>query len=260
MSDSPISEQTKRSVRVSTGARLHFGLIDTAAPFGGIGLMVQNPVCVVVAELSDSFACEPKDEPRFLPIAVRIGALAGLSGLPPVEVRVTQQPAAHQGLGSGTQLSMCAAEAIASILDLDVSSERLIQLADRGKRSAVGVHGFSQGGLIYEARIPDQSRNSVLDRAEINEEWTIVIFQPKKVAPSVSGQFESNQFVKLGGASRDEVQQLQSLIEKQIMPAAKANDFDRFVDSLQQYNRVSGKSLCGSAGWTLQRPRDHGAR
>src|SRR5690349_17677468 len=99
-----------KSVVVTTGARLHFGLLAHGQAgcreFGGIGVMIDRPGFVVRASVA------PLDELLCGAWAGRVETL--LAGLRtcgeggfftgPLRLEIVQAPAAHAGLGSGTQL------------------------------------------------------------------------------------------------------------------------------------------------------------
>lgn len=179
-----------RLVRITTAARLHFGLLDVGPPFGGCGVMIDRPETIVEAKASAKFSCISQDarsaehQERAHAIAARFST--GRS-LPKVELRIIQAAPTHNGLGSGTQLSLAIAEAIALARTDDVGGnvsksdfvesdtvdtnaiaidesdpaadptgratrnrDRLIAAANRGLRSAVGTHGYFHGGFIAE--------------------------------------------------------------------------------------------------------------
>ena len=170
--DAPAAPQ--RAIRVVTGARLHFGLLDTAAPFGGVGVMVERPRTEIHVARSDAFRCDPSIVRRAEPILARLSRLAELEFPPRLDLRITGQPPPHSGFGSGTQLSLAIAEASSRLLAIPLAPETLAcDVADRGKRSAVGVHGYFRGGLIYENSRQPVPLNPVQRRIELPSEWSV---------------------------------------------------------------------------------------
>ncbi len=228
------------AVRIKTGARLHFGLLDTVLPFGGVGVMIDQPSHEIVVTSAESFECDPALRDRFWPIAKRISIAAGLPGLPAIKVVAEQQIRSHCGLGSGTQLALAAAESMSVSIGLPTKPEFLaVQLADRGKRSTVGVHGYFHGGLILESGHDDERLNPIEFRVELPTQWHVAIFQPASKIDPISGSREREHFLSLAAANkwvRD------GLLERacKIMHTAQQADFDEFVDSVQQYNYQSG--------------------
>lgn len=234
------------AVRIETGSRLHLGLLDVSAPFGGLGVMVEDPKTIVELTRSDDFHVDRKIEPRALPIARRISDFGGRAELPRVSIKVVGQAPCHCGFGSGTQLSLAISEGIATISGDSIDSEPLaIGIADRGKRSAVGVHGYFHGGLIYEADesarpSPDSiSLNPIRRRMELPSAWRLLVLVPGDAADKVFGHDERQQFAALKSdpASSNE---LRGLVESEVLPAAEASDFQRFADAIGRYNWQSG--------------------
>ncbi len=253
----------ERSVRIKTGSRLHFGLLDTADPFGGVGVMIDHPATEVVVATSDQFVCDDPAESRIRAIAERVARSTQRSGLPNCRVTVKHRAAAHCGLGSGTQIAMAAAEGLCRFLGIDVDPRTLaIQVAERGKRSAVGVHGYFSGGLIFESATQQRGQaaqqrgqaaeqrgqaaeqlalNRLQNRVELPSHWCVGVFQPQSDVDRVSGEFEREQFAHLSPADGDTATALRRIVAERMLPAAENNDFEAFASSIHQYNEASGR-------------------
>tara|TARA_R110002049_G_scaffold2750_2_gene21379 strand:- start:82550 stop:83572 length:1023 start_codon:yes stop_codon:yes gene_type:complete len=236
------------TVRITTGSRLHFGLLDTAAPFGGVGVMIDQPVTEIVVRKSRRFQSRTDettakvDADRIESVAVRAARVCGESALPECEVRIAKRPPAHCGLGSGTQMSLALAEAITCVLDRHIGPESIVtQVANRGKRSAVGSHGYFHGGLIYEEAADGSELNSVAERVEIPDVWRVAILRPTRATTLVSGEAESQQFGLLPRAPAQRRDELRSIITDAMLPAARRQDFDAFTAAVHQYNHGSGE-------------------
>lgn len=248
MTDLPANDATpegmtaERSVRITTGSRLHFGLLDTMDPFGGVGVMIDQPCTEVIVSPSDRFVCDDESVSRLRPIAERVASHANLATLPCCRVTVTSRASQHCGLGSGSQLALAAAEAFCRFLRVRVDAATLAsQIAMRGQRSAVGVHGYFLGGLIFEGAAETCPLNPLINRVEVPSHWHVAIFRPTRGATSVSGQFEREQFSHLSGADAETSATLKTNIVDQMIPAAQRADFAAFTDSVHRYNEASGK-------------------
>lgn len=249
-------------IRITTGARLHFGLLDIAAPFGGCGVMIDQPATIVEAAPARQFAYSDLASSagrasRAIAIAARIaGRLALNSNLPPVSVRVIQAAPPHTGLGSGTQLSLAIAEAILCVLPSPVRPEQVWQTpawrelwlhaADRGLRSAVGTHGYQQGGFIAEGLRPEHSGDALnpLDvQLDLPSAWRATILLPAMplgAQSAVSGEQEQAKFAALPPVSPARRQSLKQMLTGALIPAIENADFATFCDAVTQYNRSSG--------------------
>ncbi len=229
------------SLRIRTGSRLHFGLIDTAAPFGGVGVMVEQPATEVVVCPDSEFRCDDPSASRVRQIAGRVARQAGLANLPACRVEIAARPPAHHGLGSGTQLAMATAEALCRFVGHDVDATELAcHIAGRGERSAVGIHGYFQGGLIYESSENKGELNSICERVELPGWWCVAIFRPRRSIPLVAGDTERAHFSQLPAADRQQRRKLQQILSDQLLPAAASGDFDRFAESVGRFNHSSG--------------------
>ncbi|QDT12963.1 beta-ribofuranosylaminobenzene 5'-phosphate synthase [Stieleria marina] len=234
------SDHFGKTVRIATGSRLHFGLVDTASPFGGVGVMIDRPVTEVVVTAAEQFSCTDSTN-RVSDIADRLCEVLGLAERPACRIEIMQRAPSHHGLGTGTQLSMAVAESMVVFLGADLSGELLTtEIADRGKRSAVGSHGYFHGGMIYESSDEGHSLNAIVQRAELPDQWRVLVLRPTESAPTVSGTDEQNQFDRLGSAPASQRERLQKTVGEELLPAALSCDFEAFCDSLHRYNHDSG--------------------
>lgn len=252
MSDSAGDDQPAaglRELRIQTGARLHFGLLNTVAPFGGLGVMIEDPITEVVVTRGREFRCAPELLPRLLPIARRIQSRGHGADLPACCLAVPRRAPAHVGLGSGTQLSLAIAEGLSRSVGLAVPPGELATgLAGRGDRSAVGIHGYWQGGLILETGGPASGPlNALTRRAELPESWYVAVVRPADAATTISGQLESQQFDRLPAALPRVARELEQLAAR-IVTAAERGDFAAFTEQLETYNRLSGSLFASVQG------------
>ena len=233
-------------ITVTTGSRLHFGLMRSGPPFGGLGVIIDQPQNVITIEPSNQWRCDSKYADRVLPIARRLIQYAGTHQLPDCNVRIQQGLASHCGLGSGTQLSLAIAEGLCKFAGVGLPPlEIATKIANRGKRSAVGVHGYFDGGLIFElpasqGESPDNNLNHVAQRIELPETWRIAFLLPPAINQSISGENEAECFARLGKEDPCHVEELTRIVQNQILPAAASSDFAAFCDAVAQYNQQSG--------------------
>lgn len=262
MTDLPADDGRKKasmtpscSVRIETGSRLHFGLLDTVDPFGGVGVMIEQPVTEIVVSPSDRFVCDHQDRTRIREIVRRVAEFAKLSDLPKCHVEVKSRSRAHCGLGSGTQLSLAVAEAVCRSLTIRCDHTSIAcQMAMRGQRSAVGVHGYFGGGLIFESAEEPSPLNSVRGRVELPSHWCVGLFRPSDAVKSVSGEFEKEQFANLLPAGSEARSALIRIVNSQILKAAEEADFATFASAVHQFNYESGKLFAAVQGGPYNGP------
>jgi len=259
MDDSP------RSVQVTTGARLHFGLFDTRSPFGGVGMMTDHPETRVIVSAADRFEPGDQDAERLTQIARRVIAFASgrgatdssetadtadlatgplaesTDGLPLCRIHVEAAAPAHRGFGSGTQLSLAVSLALCHWLGLRPSRQELVSgIAQRGRRSAIGSIGFFEGGVLFEdGSVDDFGELMPVRRVEPPIDWRVVLIQPPSAGDLISGDAETEAFAALATAPagvRDDLQRRGA----GLLDACQDGDFDRFASELTQFNRRSG--------------------
>ncbi len=257
----PASDGNGFSVRICTGSRLHFGLLDTVRPFGGIGVMLNTPATEVVVSTADRFCCSDNYQDRIGPIAERIRQLNGAATLPSCCVEVLRTAPTHCGLGSGTQLALAVTESLCLYQALTVDQSTIANaLASRGQRSVVGTHGYWQGGMIYEAGDGEADDgeadekavgvylNAVQEGVYLPEEWRVAVLRPLDHVFAVSGEQERDKFSRLQPASEKVGHELRRLVIEEIMPAAKRGHFNAFANGTRIYNELSGRLFASVQG------------
>ena len=132
------------SIRVTTGSRLHFGLLrlpptpdwieDGRRYYGGAGLMIDAPGSSVhLAPAHDWSATGPLAN-RALVAARRFAEAMGCKTC--FAIQVEQAAPEHVGLGTGTQLELAAATAVSRSLGRSDDAVTIAELLRRGRRSA----------------------------------------------------------------------------------------------------------------------------
>ncbi len=242
---------------VRTGARLHFGLLDTVAPFGGVGLMIDQPATEIeiqdapdfeVSVVRDDLPDDPADlRRRVQEVARRFADLGELPRMPAVSIRILRRPAAHSGLGTGTQLAMAIAAGLSQRFGHTYSRAQIIQdIAGRGARSGVGSHGFFTGGLVIDSEQPQA--------VKLPKTWRVVLLQPRQRPALISGNDESQRFAQLVGAAAAQRRELEKLLAEQLGPAARAANFAAFAAATGRYNRLSGSLFAATQGGPFNGP------
>ncbi len=234
--------------RVETGSRLHFGLLRPPAAaaatggraFGGCGLMVESPAVRVGVEPAANWAAHGPSAERALAFARRY-----VQSLPAAEqvahrVIVEACPPEHRGLGTGTQLALAVASALARSLSRpEESAVDLARRVGRGARSALGVHGFARGGFLVDGGKRDpESVAPLVARMDFPPEWRIVLFTPPVAAPW-HGERERAAFAALSGAPADDA--LCRLALLGMLPALAEHDLAAFGEALYEFNRRAGE-------------------
>ena len=237
-------------------SRLHFGLLTVGDllqyRYGGAGLMINGPATIVESEPWDQLKVSGSCSDVALrtiehwysiyqPMLAADHGVTDLSVLP-LRINVLETPPRHSGFGSGTQLALSVVVAATRCLGLpDLSAEELAVATGRGKRSAIGSHGFRQGGFLVDRGIGAHEGLAPLDlRIDFPQDWPIVTILPCN-ARGVSGADEKEAFKNLPPSTAQHRQQMVDLLKASIVPAVIAQDYDAFADSIFEYGNRSGQ-------------------
>jgi beta-RFAP synthase len=238
-----MSGRPDASVFVEAPSRLHFGVLDLhgglGRRFGGMGAAIPTPSLLVEAARAADVEVEGPDAERATGFARRILALHGESG--GVRLRVHRVIPSHVGLGSGTQLGLAIARALAELYELPTSTRELARGVDRGRRSAIGTWAFESGGFILEGgrRPGTDDVAPLLARYEIPPTWRYVVVIPA-AAPGLSGDAEAEAFRRLPPPDLREVEHVAHLVLMRLLPGLVERDLEAFGTALSEIQRITG--------------------
>ena len=253
----------KMTISVQTGARLHFGLLAVQAAsgrnFGGVGLMVQSPGCMLAVEAAERDECWADPE-----IAARLGIWrdeyrrqSPVEQRPPAcRIRVTQAMPLHAGLGSGTQTALALAAALARLGgEQNISALELARRVGRGARSALGIHGFERGGLLVEGgkRQADEI-SPLVARLEFPSKWRVLLVMPND-RRGLSGDAERTAFTKLTPMSASLTEKLCRIVLMELLPAVASEDFSMTAAALREFGQLNGSHFAPVQGGVFADPQ-----
>jgi beta-RFAP synthase len=239
------------SVVVEAPARLHFGVLDLAGRlgrcFGGLGAAIPCPSLRLEATLAERLTAEGPDAERALEFAGRFLAYHHLTG--GAQLKVHRAIPSHSGLGSGTQLGLSVARALADLYGLPHDVLELAQATARGRRSAIGTWAFALGGFIVEGGKRPESGNiaPLLARFTIPSTWRYVVAVPAG-GRGLSGEAETKAFEELPAPSDREVERVSHLVLMQLLPSLVEGDLPSFGEALSLVQRITGGWFAAQQG------------
>lgn len=251
---------------VTTGARIHFGLLthrpQSGREFGGVGVMVDSPGWQIRLSNSPADFGEASEAARQAhPGCVeRAGQIldrlreTGVAPDRPLGFRIESAIPAHQGLGSGSQLALAMARAADRLAGNETAIEELSQRAGRGSRSAIGTWGFELGGLLVDGgRFDDGSTAPLVTRVDVPDGWRFVLLLPRDSA-GLSGTAEADAFGSLPGMPDSVTDRLCRIIVMQLVPAFREAWFDEATSALAEYGKLAGEYFAGIQGGLFTHP------
>ena len=239
------------SVFVEAPARLHFGVLDLhgglGRRFGGMGAAIPTPSLLLEAARAGEVEGDGPDADRAAAFARRFLARHGQRG--GVHLRLHRSIPAHVGLGSGTQLGLAVARAVAELYELPTVTRELARTVDRGRRSAIGTWAFESGGFILEGgRRPGTDELApLLARYEIPPTWRYVVAVPP-AAPGLSGEAEADAFRRLPPPNLRDVERVAHLVLMRLLPGLVERDLEAFGSALSEIQRITGAWFAAAQG------------
>lgn len=256
------SETCLKSVEVSTGARLHFGILsykpDQGRHFGGVGLLIDNPgfrVCLKEND-SDQIIGHPTVTERVTKFVSQIRSQPDIE-IPTrgCEITVDSDYPFHAGLGSGTQLGMAVAKATSAWCgETDATAPTLAKRVKRGVRSAIGIHGFERGGFWVDAgHNENEPIGAIATHTHFPEEWRFLLVLPSN-QQGLYGSKEVDAFAKLPAMSKQDSGNLCRIVLTELLPAVRQADFDCFSAALYEFGERVGRFFSPAQGGTFCHP------
>jgi beta-ribofuranosylaminobenzene 5'-phosphate synthase len=249
--DEPSGGET---VFVDAPARLHFGLLDLRGGlgrrYGGIGAAAPAPTVLVSARAADTLDVRGEDAARASDYARRFQAhhdagrrVGGAC------VHVHRTVPSHAGLGSGTQLALAVARALAELYGVATAAPELARAVGRARRSAVGTWTFAGGGLVVEGgRRPESDDvGPLLARLPFPPTWRCVVAVPLS-SPGLSGTDEAAAFARLPQPPEGDAERVAHLVLMGLLPALADADLVTFGAALSAIQVLTGRWFAAVQG------------
>jgi beta-ribofuranosylaminobenzene 5'-phosphate synthase len=239
------------SIFVEAPARLHFGVLDLRGrlgrSFGGLGAAIPSPSLLLEVTPADEVVAYGPDAERAADFARRYLAFHKLNG--GARLVVHRAIPSHAGLGSGTQLGLAVARALAELNGQATDPVELARAVARGKRSAIGTWTFALGGFIVEGgrRLGSDEMAPLLARFAIPDSWRCVVAVPHGPR-GLSGEAEAKAFDELPPPPDAEVERVSHLVLMQLLPALVEGDLASFGEALSAVQRITGAWFAAQQG------------
>jgi beta-RFAP synthase len=239
------------TVVVEAPARLHMGLLDLRGDlgrrFGGLGAALIAPSLRLEAQAASTLEAHGDEQERLRFFAGRFLAHHGITQ--GARLRLTRSIPAHAGLGSGTQLALATARALAQLFDKAADAASLSMAAGRAQRSAIGTWAFEQGGFLLEGgrRSDRDTPAPLLLRRPMPEAWRSVLVIPS-VPGGLSGSAEERAFRDLPPPPAALVERIAHRVLMGVLPALVEEDLAAFGRGVTEVQRLVGEMFAPVQG------------
>ncbi|MCW4006444.1 MAG: kinase [Candidatus Bathyarchaeota archaeon] len=245
-------------VYVKTPARLHLGLIDLNGDmgrmFGGLGIGINRPNVVLEAQKASKLKVTGQETVLVTQLAKRfLDAYSIKSG---AHIHVAEAISSHAGFGSGTQMSLAVATALARLYKVDVSTQQLALTMGRVRRTGVGTAIFDKGGFVVDGGkllkdgvcVPGKFPPLIF-RQPFPTDWRFVVAVPN-VNSGLSDKKEVQAFKELPKMPPELVGKMCRLIMLKLLPAIAETNIETFGEALTQVQATIGSFFTPVQGGT----------
>lgn len=248
----------KVKVYVKTPARLHLGLIDLngnlGRVFGGLGVGINHPNVILEAQQSETLCVTGKKSEQVNSLAQRFFDIYRIKAK--VKIHIKQTIPEHVGLGSGTQLALAVATALAKLFNVKASTPELALAMGRAQRSGIGTTVFEKGGFVVDGgkttkngTQPSGNFPPPIFHQSFPENWTFVVAIPN-VKKGISKDEEIAAFKQLSPMPAEDVGRVCRLILMKLLPSLTEHDIKNFGEALTQIQIIVGTHFAQAQGGT----------
>ncbi|MCJ2035886.1 beta-ribofuranosylaminobenzene 5'-phosphate synthase family protein [Methylobacterium sp. J-068] len=252
----PGGASASAGLRVHAPARLHFGFLDLhgglGRRFGSIGLALDAPAVTLTARPGERLDVTGPEARRAAAYALAAAGHLGIAGA--ARLTIEEAIPAHAGFGSGTQLALSVAAALAGLAGRPFAPEDFADALDRGNRSGVGLAAFTQGGLIVDGgRDPQGNPPPVIARLAYPEAWRVVLILDTGMT-GVHGSREVAAFRDLPRFPESQAAEICRIVLMQVLPATVAAEAEGFGAGITRIQQLIGDHFAPHQGGRYASP------
>jgi beta-RFAP synthase len=229
-------------VAVFAPARLHLGFLDLEGGlgrrFGGLGLAIDGfGTRLRLAAAPTATASGPGADRALRYLDQAATAL----NLPPgARIAIDEASPEHAGFGSGTQLGLAVAAALARLHGARVTTTELAKAIGRGARSGIGIGAFDSGGFLVDGGLaPGAEPAPVVARLAFPADWRVLLILDR-ARRGLHGSGESAAFGKLPDFSEALAGRLCRVLLLRLLPGLAERDFAAVSSALGEIQERLG--------------------
>ena len=237
-------------IAIIAPARLHLGFYDlhggNGRLFGSLGVGINEIYTHVTASESKDVIVRGESRGRASNYVGRILEYFDIDQ--GVTVTVHKAIPEHTGLGSGTQLSLAIAHAVAGLFDKKINIASISRILDRGNRSGVGIGTFKHGGIVVDGgRGVDTIVPPVISHQDFPEAWRLLLVIDHGIQ-GINGIPEIEAFKNLPPMEESTSEYLCRLILTRLLPSVSEEDCRVFGMALAEMQTIIGDYFAPAQG------------
>jgi len=239
-------------MKIRTGSRLHFGLIDLNGTIGrvdgSIGLSVTDPGAVLNIRDSDEISVQGDHSDTIRQYAEIIKNHFDIDNF---SITIESKIPRHAGLGSGTQYALATAKLVTKFNGMDIPPAKLARIVGRGGTSGIGTKTFETGGFVLDGGHSIREKDGILPSSSSNADpppivtrvdfpdWNIKIYIPK--GKNISGSKEEFLFNEGAPIPINEVREVSHIVLMKLLPSIIEADYNYFRQAISDLQSVGWK-------------------
>jgi beta-RFAP synthase len=218
--------------------------------FGGLGVGINQPNIIIEAQNASTLTVTGQETELATALANRF--FNAYQVKPAGHIHVKEAIPAHTGLGSGTQLALAIATALAKLNSIKATVPQLAYAMGRAQRTGVGTAIFEKGGFVVDGGKKTGEAAGfppLIYRQPFPDEWRFVTAVPN-VKKGLSNSEETSAFKKLPPMHEGEVAKICRLTMLKLLPALAEKDIESFGEALTAIQIVTGNYFAHVQGGT----------
>ncbi len=223
--------------------------------FGGLGVGIDHPNVILEAELSESLLISGQEAEIASILAEKF--FFAYQTKTNVQLTIKQAIPAHVGLGSGTQLALAIAKALALLFNVRASTQELAVAMGRARRTGVGTAIFEKGGFVLDGGKNTNNASAqfppLIYRQPFPKEWRFVVAVPN-LKKGLANTEETEAFNRMPKMPEREVGKICRLTMMKLLPALAEKDIESFGEALTKIQALTGNHFGQAQGTTYSSP------
>ncbi len=241
----------KKTLILNSPSRIHLGFLElnqnSNRIFGSLGLTISKFEDIITIQENKEFEVETKNPSLKKKIEKILKIFSNIKKIKKCKIVVEKFIPIHQGLGSGTQLSLSVGFLISELNDLKMNIQEISKTLDRGNRSGIGIEAFESGGFIIDLGKNKKSKKLPLKFLNLKwpKTWKIILILENKLV-GTSGTDEIEEFRNLKSINSKFVDQNCKAVLMKIIPGILEKNFGQFAEGIRLIQKNMSKIFYGN--------------